>query len=183
MISIMTIMSLSQMFITMGTIYLSNQEAVDTRDQPNVKKIVQGLLRIRLPNRERLHQLLHQPLSVPAVRIPFSGNMLSLETKKIGTLQPVPPPPSSLSASSPPSSTYANVPQPVKKTIQRQFAHHISSAQKRLFHPGHPQPHTPVTQPVPGNIPPLDDQVGMRCNLKKNETICSRNCSPSQGAG
>ena len=114
-----------------------------------------------------------EEMAVTAVKLPFSGNMLPLKTKKIGTLQPVPPPPSSLSASSPQSSTYATVvsavPPPVKKTVERQFNQNISSAKKRLFHPGDPQLHTPAPQPVICHIPPLNDQVDTRCNFKKKE--------------
>ena len=111
--------------------------------------------------------------AVPAVKLPFSGNMLPLKTQNIGTLQPVPPPPSSLSPSSPPFSTYAAavsaLPPPVRKTGERQFDTDISSAKKRLFDPGPPQSRTPTPQPVHG-IPPVDDQrVGKKSNFKKNE--------------
>ena len=110
--------------------------------------------------------------AVPAVKLPFSGNMLPLKTKKIGTLQSVPPPSSSLSTLSPPPSTYAAavsaLPPPVRKTGERQFDTDISSAKKRLFNPGHPQSHTPTPQPVHG-VPPVDYQVGTKCNFKKKE--------------
>ena len=49
MIYIMTIMPLSQMFISLVIIYMSRHVVVDVRDQQDEKKIVQEQLRIRLP--------------------------------------------------------------------------------------------------------------------------------------